>query len=53
MNNKRDSIHPIHPTLVAHVKECSCGRGPKEDDHYCSECYLDMEAHESREQGHP
>jgi hypothetical protein len=53
MNDKRDSIHPIHPTLVAYVTACSCGRGPKEDDHYCSECYLDMEAHESREQGHP
>lgn len=50
MNDKRDSIHP---TLVAQVKECACGRGPKEDDHYCSECYLDMEAQESREQGHP
>ena len=32
--------------------QCSCGRGTKEDDHFCSECYLDMEAAESSE-AHP
>jgi hypothetical protein len=50
MKIPRDSIHP---SLVACVKECACGRGPKEDDHFCSECYLDMEAREGSEQGHP
>lgn len=32
---------------------CSCGRDKKEDDHFCSQCYLDMEAEEWREAGHP
>ena len=30
---------------------CSCGRGNKEDDHFCSQCYLDMEAEEWQEVG--
>ena len=50
MKNKRDSTHP---SLVSQVKQCGCGRGPKEDDHFCTECYLDMEAAESGEIGHP
>ena len=32
---------------------CSCGRQFKEDDHFCSQCYLEMEAKESSEPGHP
>jgi len=41
MNSERDS------------NQCGCGRGPKEDDHFCSECYMDMEAREAGEEGHP
>lgn len=50
MSSERDSIHP---SLVSQVKQCGCGRGPKEDDHFCTECYLDMEAQEFGEAGHP
>jgi hypothetical protein len=50
MNIDRDSINP---SLVSQVRECSCGRGPKEDELFCSECYLDMEAQEATELGHP
>jgi len=32
---------------------CFCGRDKKEDDHFCSECYMDMEAQEAGEPGHP
>lgn len=50
MNKDRDSLNP---SLVECVRECGCGRGPKEDDHFCSQCYLDMEAKEAGEQGYP
>jgi len=50
MKSNRDSIDP---SLVSQVSQCGCGRGPKEDDHFCTECYLDMESVEFGEVGHP
>ena len=32
---------------------CGCGRQFKDDDHYCSQCYSEMEAKEASEPGHP